>query len=73
MNNQEIDEFMAAIDQKIDQLPDETPPQLGQIFLQNLMSGTALRLLAELVKRLPEPETKSAEETVSDAISKQGW
>jgi hypothetical protein len=59
MNNKEIDEMLQGIDALISKIPDDLPVATAVPIYFGLFGGASIRLLAELVKRFPEPQDAS--------------
>lgn len=79
MTNEEIDRFMsdrttatAEGMTAIGNIKGSTATDGMLTAIASILQTIAL-LLAEQVKRMPEPGIRSAEETVNDAIKRQGW
>lgn len=62
MNNAEIDEFLESVGDLLENLPENMPKDAADNIFKSMIGGGGIRLLGEIVKRLPETPVQAVVE-----------
>lgn len=60
MNNKEIDEFLDQVGDVLESVPEQMPKDAMDQLFKSMIGGAGIRLLGEIVKRLPEMPAPAA-------------